>query len=126
MKDYEAIFIFDSKLTSDQYKAALQTVQDTIQKEGGQVAQTQEWGKKRLAYPIKSQYEAAYVLIDFKGDPIKNDRLRTLFKLNEHLLRCVIFSKEEYSKPNPRERHDHHSDSSTDEPSYRKERAVEA
>ena len=53
MNSYEVIFILDPVLTEDGVEAEIGAVREVVAKKGGEVAEVQKWGKKRLAYEVK-------------------------------------------------------------------------
>ena len=62
MNKYETIIILNSNLEEEATKSVITKVTDLIANHGT-VESTEEWGKKKLAYPIKKQNEGYYVLI---------------------------------------------------------------
>ncbi|MCX5993577.1 MAG: 30S ribosomal protein S6 [Chloroflexi bacterium] len=62
MPGYELVFILNANLSEDDFTRVLGKVNDQITKLGGTVTETNQWGKRRLAYPIKKQAEGTYVL----------------------------------------------------------------
>lgn len=85
---YECVFILnpDPALV----KTSLQEVQDVITREGGEIRSKDEWGRRRLAYPIKGSFEGHYILVQFDILPEKVARLKNLYQLNEKILRFLI------------------------------------
>jgi len=102
MKDYEGIFILDTKLGPDVLKKATSTLSDTITKEEGTIIKTDTWGKRRLAYLIKKSYEGYYVLLRFQLNPDKITRIRSVYQLNDNLLRYLIVLYDEKTLIKPK------------------------
>lgn len=90
MVRYEGLFIFDSDLSSESLKGAAEAVCTAVQKLGGSVTETQEWGKRKLAYPVKKRREGSYLLILFSMKPEAISRLQTQLRLNERVLKFLI------------------------------------
>jgi small subunit ribosomal protein S6 len=87
---YELVFIFKPELTEDDFAKSLGKVNDLISKLGGIVNDTNQWGKRKLAYPIKRQIEGNYVLEKVQ---IKQAALKELdagLKLMEDVLRYLF------------------------------------
>jgi small subunit ribosomal protein S6 len=87
---YELVFIMNASLAEDDLTGAIGKVNDLITKLGGTVAETNQWGKRKFAYPIKKQTEGNYVLEKVEigqtalkeldnGLKMSNDVLRYLF-----------------------------------------------
>ena len=70
MRAYEVIFILDPALGDDGVDAAIAAASGVVTKEGGEVAEAQKWGKKRLAYEIKKRREGHYVFLRLRV-PVK-------------------------------------------------------
>ncbi len=70
MRAYEVIFILDPALGDDGVDAAIAAATGVVTKEGGEVAEVQKWGKKRLAYEIKKRREGHYVFLRLRA-PVK-------------------------------------------------------
>jgi len=64
---YEILFIADPNLGEPEVLALTTTVQGFVEKEGGTVSKTEQWGKKRLTYIIKKHREGSYVLMVAEG-----------------------------------------------------------
>lgn len=70
MRSYEVIFILDPALGDDGVDAAITAASGVVTREGGEVAEVQKWGKKRLAYEIKKRREGHYVFLRLQA-PVK-------------------------------------------------------
>ena len=90
MPGYELVFILNADLSEDDFTRVLGKVNDQITKLGGTVTETNQWGKRRLAYPIKKQAEGNYVLekVQIKQTALKE--LDTNLKLSEDILRYLF------------------------------------
>ena len=93
MPSYELVCILNANLSEDDYSRVLGKVSDLITKFGGTVSETTQWGKRRLAYPIKKQFEGNYVLqkVQIKQTALKE--LDTNLKLSEDVLRYLFISE---------------------------------
>jgi small subunit ribosomal protein S6 len=87
---YELVFILNANLTEDDSTKLLGKVNDQITKLGGTVNETNPWGKRRLAYPIKRQSEGNYVLekVQIKQTALKE--LDASLKLTDDVLRYLF------------------------------------
>lgn len=90
MKRYEGIFIFKPDLNKEGLDKALNHVQEIIKKHKGSVDQMNDWGKQRLAYPLRKHREGFYYLINFYIDADSIDKLKKAVTLNESILRALI------------------------------------
>ena len=90
MPGYELVFILNANLSEDDFTRVLGKVNDQITKLGGTITETNQWGKKRLAYPIQKQVEGNYVLekVQIKQTALKE--LDANLKMSEDVLRYLF------------------------------------
>ena len=67
MNSYEALYIVKPDMEDEARAALISRFAEIIAANGGEVEATEEWGKKRLAYPINYINEGYYVLVNFKA-----------------------------------------------------------
>ena len=94
MKPYEIMFILvpDEKEVLDK---EIRSVEELIEKNGGKVEKTEQWGKKRLAYDIRDLEEGYYVLITFSAEHTCVRVLDRVMRIREAVLRHMIIIKGE-------------------------------
>ena len=90
MPGYELVFILNANLTEDDFTRVLGKVNDQITKLGGTVTETNQWGKRRLAYPIKKQAEGTYVLEKVQINQTALKELDANLKMSEDVLRYLF------------------------------------
>ncbi len=94
MKKYEGLFILKSNLSDEEYGKLSAAVIEVITKNGGKVDAKEELGTKDLAYPIKKEKKGRYLLVYFTGEPQSITVMERVYKINESILRAVIFIHE--------------------------------
>lgn len=94
LNSYETLFIVNSQLSEDEIKALVEKFK-TLISENGEVSEINEWGKRRLAYPINDLTEGYYVLIDFKSEGNFPSELERIFGITDGIMRSVVIRKEE-------------------------------
>ncbi len=92
MNKYETIFIINSNLDETATKSTIEKFV-TLIGEHGKVESTEEWGKKRLAYPIKKQNEGYYVLVNFESDPSFIDELERVYNITDEVIKHIVVKK---------------------------------
>ena len=92
--NYEALYILNPALDEESI-AALVAKFKTVVEAGDSAAQVEEWGKRRLAYPINDLMEGYYVLMTFTALPGVPAELDRQFRINENVMRSLIVSKGE-------------------------------
>ncbi|MFH1782042.1 MAG: 30S ribosomal protein S6 [Candidatus Omnitrophota bacterium] len=92
MKSYEAMFILRSDLPEDKFDKTLTQIKDVLSKHKTSVDEMKEWGKQKLAYPIKKKEEGIYYLVNFHADTDTINKMRKIFNLNDAILRTLIIA----------------------------------
>ena len=94
MNQYEALYIIVPTLDEESVKASVEKFKGIVVNNGGEVVAVDEWGKKRLAYPIAYKTEGYYVLMSFSCPPELPKELERNFKNDEAILRYLVTRKE--------------------------------
>ena len=98
---YETVFILSTKLGDDGIAAAVQKFKELIEA-NGVIDNVDEWGKRRLAYPINKEEEGYYTLISFTSSPAFTAELDRIYTITDGVLRSLIVKKELPRKPKPK------------------------
>jgi small subunit ribosomal protein S6 len=69
MHDYELVAIISPEADEDEVSKIVDRLTQSINSRGGAVEETKNWGKRKLAYPVKKFMEADYILARFKLMP---------------------------------------------------------
>jgi small subunit ribosomal protein S6 len=94
MRDYEVIFIVHPDLEQTAFDEVVDRVQGWITAEGGEVTNTDLWGKRKLAYPIRKKAEGQYVLMETRLSPSSCATIERNLRLLEPIMRFLIAKKE--------------------------------
>lgn len=86
-RNYETVVIVKPEVGEADLKGIIKSAGAAIDGGGGRVDRVDEWGRKRLAYPIEKKHEGYYVLFDYSGSPASVKAIERLFKFNEDVLR---------------------------------------
>ena len=100
-KSYETVFILSTKLGDDGIVSMIQKFKDLIGA-NGTIDTVDEWGKRRLAYPINKEEEGYYTLISFESEPSFTAELDRIYNITEGVLRSLIVRKEPAKKKAPK------------------------
>jgi small subunit ribosomal protein S6 len=95
MQRYEVVVIIRTELSEEDRATLLETVKSWITDKGGTIEQVDQWGRRRLAYPIAKQRDGYYVLIKTSSDPSVINELERNLRLTENILRFLITRAEE-------------------------------
>ncbi len=96
---YEAVFIFSMTLGEDGV-AAMKEKFETLIAQNAEAGVIDEWGKRRLAYPINDENDGFYVLYNFVSGPDFPAELERVSKITDGVLRSMVIRKEEKSSKN--------------------------
>lgn len=93
MTNYEVMFIIDPALEEDKKAAAIETVRGIINA-AGTAGETDEWGLRKLAYPIRKKQEGYYVVIPFQAESDLPKELDRRLKIMDDIMRHIIANKD--------------------------------
>ena len=91
-KKYEATMVF-SVANGDEATAALVEKFKALIAEIGTVENVDDWGKRRLAYPINDETEGYYVIVSFESVPSFPAELDRIAKITDGALRVMVIAK---------------------------------
>ena len=94
MNSYETLFIIDATLSDEEIKALAEKFTALIA-ENGTVGEVNEWGKRRLAYPINDKNEGYYVLVNFEANGEFPAELERIFGITEGIMRSIVIRHED-------------------------------
>jgi small subunit ribosomal protein S6 len=91
---YETIFIIDLSIGDQAVKTLVEKFTALIS-ENGEITEVNEWGKRRLAYPINDLNEGYYVLVNFKAPSEFIAELDRNYNISEALIRSLIVKSDD-------------------------------
>ena len=92
--NYEVVYILNPNL-DEEATAAMVAKFKTLVEQNGTLAEVDEWGKRRLAYPINFKNEGYYVLVQFTAAPEFPRELERNLQINENVMRYLVTRIEE-------------------------------
>ncbi|MDR0714684.1 MAG: 30S ribosomal protein S6 [Bacteroidales bacterium] len=102
LKHYETVFIATPVLSDAQMKETAQKFKSLIESEGGDIVSEEDWGLRKLAYPIQKKSTGFYYLIEFKAGCEFVKKLETEYRRDERIIRFLTFAMDknavEYSE----------------------------
>ncbi len=87
---YELMFILNPSQEKEAIKKIIERITSLISKAKGKIEKVDEWGKRKLAYPIEKHGEGYYVVINFKLEPKKVSDINRALRLSSDILRHII------------------------------------
>lgn len=92
-KKYETMVVY-SVASGDESAQPLVEKFKAMIEENGTLESIDEWGKRRLAYPINDELEGYYVVYNYTAEPEFPAELDRVFKITDGVLRSLIISKD--------------------------------
>ena len=90
---YEVLYVIDPAVGEEGIAALVEKFKALVEG-NGTITSIDEWGKRRLAYPINDLMEGYYVLMTFDAKPDLPAELDRVFKITEGILRSLIIAVE--------------------------------
>jgi small subunit ribosomal protein S6 len=86
---YETVFILTPVLSEDQTKETVKKFKDLLVAGSGKVHHEENWGMRKLAYPIQKKSSGFYHLIEFESEPALVAKLETEYRRDERVIRFL-------------------------------------
>lgn len=90
MNKYDVLYVIDPTVEEEPRKELIERFNGIITANGGTVDKVDEWGKRRLAYPINFKNEGYYVLLNFTAAPEFPRELERNFQINDQIMRYLV------------------------------------
>jgi len=97
LNQYETVFIVTPVLSEEQMKEAVKKFSRFISENGGEIVQEDNWGLRKLAYPIQKKSTGFYHLIEFKAEGDLIGRLETEYRRDERIIRFLTTKMNKYA-----------------------------
>ena len=94
MNSYEALYILKPDMEDEARAALIQAFGEIITADGGEIENVDEWGKRKLAYPINYIGEGYYVLVNFKANTALPAEFERRLKINDNVMRFMVIRKD--------------------------------
>ena len=95
MNKYELGVVVRADLEEEAFQAEMGRVKGLIERFDGTIDKVDEWGRRKLAYPIKKLTEGMYTFITFTSPPGAPREIEDRLRIMENVLRFLIVSKDE-------------------------------
>ncbi len=97
LNHYETVFIATPVLSDQQMKEAVLKFKKVITDNNGEIVHEENWGLKKLAYPIQKKSTGFYYLIEFKGPGNLVEDLEVQYRRDERIIRFLTFKMEKFA-----------------------------
>ncbi len=90
MNEYELLYIVHPRKSADEVPSVVEWVSGLVQQGGGEPLSVDNWGRRRLAYPIAHEFEGSYVLATFRLPPESTTALESQLVISEDIMRHIL------------------------------------
>lgn len=97
MNHYETVFILTPVLSDAQVEEAVKKFEDLLKGNNAVITNQENWGLKKLAYPIELKRNGFYHLIQFEAEGSLIGTLETEFKRDERVLRFLTVKLDKHA-----------------------------
>ena len=94
---YETVFIVTPVLSEDQMKETVEKYTNFLKEHGAEIIYTNNWGMRKLAYPIRKKTTGFYYLIEFNAEGSLIADLEIAYKRDERLLRFLTVTLDKHA-----------------------------
>jgi len=97
VNQYETVFIMTPVLSEDQMKETVQKFEKILTDKGAEIVHQENWGLRKLEYPIQKKSSGFYQLIEFKAEPTVVADLELQYRRDERIMRFLTVSMDKYA-----------------------------
>jgi small subunit ribosomal protein S6 len=97
MNHYETVFILTPVLSDSQVEEAVKKFETFLSDHNCEIVSKENWGLKKLAYPIQLKKNGFYTLIEFKGEGTIVADLELAFKRDERVIRYLTTKMDKHA-----------------------------
>ncbi len=115
VNQYETVFILTPVLSEDQVKEAVKTYEKLITDNGGEMVNRENWGMRKLAYPIQKKSTGFYNLFEYRVDGAYIEKLEVLLKRDERVMRFLTVKLDKHAVAYSEKRRKKFADSKKEE-----------
>jgi small subunit ribosomal protein S6 len=90
LRNYELVLIISTEVAEDKVDALVESISQPIIKKGGEVAEVERWGKRKLAYPIKKATEGNYLRLVLSSKASATREMTKKLRITEDVLRHIL------------------------------------
>jgi small subunit ribosomal protein S6 len=90
LREYEFTFVTKTDLPDGEHTKVLGNYEDILKRAGGEILKKDDWGVKKLAYPIKEQFKGHYTMYYFASTPENIAEAERKLRIDDNVLRYLV------------------------------------
>ena len=94
---YETVFIMTPVLSDEQMKETVQKFEKILADQGAEIIHQENWGLRKLEYPIQKKSSGFYHLFEFKADGNVVNELELQYRRDERIMRFLTVTMDKYA-----------------------------
>lgn len=87
MRTYETIFIVHPDSVGEQYAGTVEKFRKILEEQKANILKLEEWGTRKLAYPVKKQTRGTYVLVAYEAEPQVIAEFERRLRIDESIIK---------------------------------------
>ena len=121
LNSYETVFILTPVLSEDQMKETVKKFKGFLTENGAEIVNEEDWGLRKMAYPIQKKSTGFYHLMEFKASGETVNRLEVEYRRDERIIRFLTVRLEKYAREYAEKRRRNAAEAVTKETEVKKE-----
>ncbi len=97
INQYETVFIATPVLSEAQIKEAVKKFKKINTDNKGKIVHEENWGLRKLAYPIQKKSTGFYYLIEFQAEGSLIEKMEIEYRRDERIIRFLMFKMDKYA-----------------------------
>ena len=97
MNTYETVFILNPVLSDEQIKETVQKYEEFLVSKGAEMVSKEDWGLRKLAYPVQHKKNGFYHLFEFKAPGEAIEPLELAFRRDERMMRYLTVKLDKHA-----------------------------
>ena len=94
---YETVFIMTPVLSEEQMKETVQKFEKVLTDKGAEIVHQENWGLRKLEYPIQKKSSGFYHMFEFKADGNVVNELELQYRRDERIMRFLTVTMDKYA-----------------------------
>ncbi|MGF7184057.1 small subunit ribosomal protein S6 [Desulfitispora alkaliphila] len=90
MRQYELVYIINPEFDEEKRQALVEKVNDLVVRNGGELVKVDQWGKRKLAYPIMKFNEGVYVLVEYQAPAEAIAEVDRVLRITDGVIKHLI------------------------------------